>query len=134
MIEFWLVNDYTNEELRLPVPPSSFYINNLINVMVDDLNEVGEVALIGNRKLSSISFESFFPNKEYNFVQYRGFPSPYDCIELIKKWQVSKRPIIFIVTGTDINMDCVIPQFTYGERDGTGDVYFSIELTEYRKL
>lgn len=31
-------------------------------------------------------------------------------------------------------MWCLIENFVYGEQDGTGDVYFTIELKEYIKL
>ena len=39
----------------------------------------------------------------------------------------------FIVTGTEINFQVRITDFEYSEQDGTRDIYFTINLKEYRK-
>src|SRR5690606_14547012 len=35
------------------------------------------------------------------------------------------------ITDTPINLAMAIENFSYGERDGTGDVYYTLELAEY---
>lgn len=42
-------------------------------------------------------------------------------------------PVHVTVTGTNINMQATIETFNYSEQDGTGDVYYTIELKQYRK-
>ena len=39
-----------------------------------------------------------------------------------------------ILTGTDINQEMYITNFAYGERDGTGDVYYTMDLLECRPI
>lgn len=131
-MEFWLFNKDKSESLQLPVPPSQFQIVRANNNTTVDITTAGELNLIGKSKLATISFDTFFPNQNYYFCQYTGFPKPYDCIKLIEKWRTSSNPIRFIVTGTDINMAASIEEFDYGEQDGTRDVYFSLSLKEYR--
>lgn len=63
---------------------------------------------------------------------YKGYPKPYECIKLLLKWKDSGKPIRVIVTGTPINYAMAIEILTYSEVDGTGDVYFSLELKEYK--
>lgn len=132
MIEFWLSFNNGAEKLRLPVPPSTFSIIRGTEINTININSVGEVGIIGKGKLATIQLNSFFPNQEYSFVQYRGFLPPYDNVKLIEKWRNSGKPIRLIITETDINIACMIESFEYGEEDGTGDVYFTLSLKEFR--
>lgn len=132
MIEFWLSYNNGEEKLRLPVPPASFRIQRGTTINVINVNNVGEVGVIGKGRLATISLASFFPKQRYPFVQYSNFPAPYDCVAMIEKWRNSGKPIRLLITGTDINMACMIEAFQYGEQDGTGDVYFELSLIEYR--
>jgi nucleoid-associated protein YgaU len=40
----------------------------------------------------------------------------------------------FVIPKTKVNVKVIITDISYGERDGTGDVYANINLREYRKL
>ena len=40
----------------------------------------------------------------------------------------------FIVSGTMVNAPVLISDITYGEKDGTGDVYATITMRKYRTL
>lgn len=133
-MEYWLSFNNGAEKLQLPVPPAEFElaqgnVNTVINVY-----SIGEVNLIGKSKLATITLESYFPAQEYSFCVYKGFPKPYECINMIENWRKSGKPIRLIVTETPINLACAIENFNYREQDGTGDVYFTLELKEYRFL
>lgn len=122
-----------SEKLRLPVSPSNYAIKKVLNNSSAMVEGLGEVSFIGKPKLSEIPpIETFFPRHEYSFCQYSPFPTPEESIDLIEKWRFSGKPIRLIVTGK-INVQCTIESFQYGERDGTGDVYFSLELKEYKQ-
>lgn len=97
-----------------------------------NINQLGEINLIGKTGLMSMTIESFFPNQQYSFCLYRDFQKPYEYIKQLLKWKESGRPIRVIVTGTPINYAMAIESLTYSEVDGTGDVYFSLELKEYK--
>lgn len=133
-MEIWLSWQNNKERLRLPVLPPSFDVsvgnaNTRVNV-----NEVGDINLIGKSGLKKISIETFFPAQEYYFCEYAGFPKPYDCVDMIEGWRLSGKPIRLIITETPINLALAIENFSYGERDGTGDVYFTLDLAEYKFL
>lgn len=130
-MEFWLSFNNGQEKLRLPVPPSSFEVKTGLSNQKLTIIEVGEINLIGKKNVNAISISSFFPKQTYSFCQYTTFPAPYNCVDLIEKWKASGKPIRLIITGTSVNMACVIDSFSYGERDASGDVYFSLELSEY---
>jgi nucleoid-associated protein YgaU len=131
-MEFWLIQG--NEKLQLPVPPPNYAIKRAQNNSVVVVEGIGEVSFIGKPKLAEIpSITSFFPNQAYSFCQYSTFPTPKECTDLIEKWMLSGNPIRYIVTGA-INAECTIEDFEYGEQDGTGDVYFTLNLKEYKVI
>lgn len=130
-MEIWLSFNNNAERLRLPVLPPSFEVTvGNMNTRVN-INEIGNINLIGKSDLREMTIESFFPAQEYYFCEYSGFPSPYSCVELLESWRKSGKPIRLIITDTNINIAMGIESFKYGERDGTGDVYYSLELAEY---
>lgn len=131
-MEFWLSKG--SKKLRLPIPPSSFTISKGNNNIVVDVNGLGEVGILGKGRLSNISLDTFFPRNNYSFCQYSNFLPPYENIKIIDEWRVSNEPIRLLITETDINLLCMVDEFGYGERDGTGDVYFNLVLKEYRDI
>ena len=130
-MEIWLSWQNNTERLRLPVLPPSFGVEvGNLNTRVN-INEIGNINLIGKSDLKEITIERFFPAQEYYFCEYTGFPKPYECVDMIEGWRLSGKPIRLIITETPINLALAIDNFTFGERDGTGDVYYNLELSEY---
>lgn len=119
------------ESLRLPVLPANFEATPSQQNTSININALGEINLLGKKGLKILPLSSFFPNQEYGFVQYKDFPKPYECVELIESWM--DNPVHVTITGTNINGLFTIESFPYSEQDGTGDVYYTIELKAYRK-
>lgn len=131
-MDYYLSFNNNEERLRLPVIPSSFEVliphqNTTVNI-----TNLGEINLIGKTGLATMTIESFFPKQQYSFCLYKDFPQPYECIKMLLKWKESGKPIRVIVTETLINYAMAIESISYSERDGTGDVYFTIEMKEYK--
>lgn len=132
-MEFWLIQG--SEKLQLPVPPPAYTVGKTSNNSTFLVENIGEVSFIGKSNLTTLpSIETFFPKKVYNFCQYSTFPKPSECVELINKWISSGKPIRYNITGTSVNLECTIESFEYKEQDGTGDIFFTLELKEYRRI
>lgn len=130
-MEVWLKQG--KEKFRFAVPPSEYEVTsegNNTQVIVDSL---GEINLLGKRKLKSISFSSVFPAQKYYFCQYTSFPAPKESVKKIERMK-NNGILHLTMTGTPINMDCTIESFTWGENDGTKDIHFTLGLKEYRKV
>ncbi|MCX4202300.1 LysM peptidoglycan-binding domain-containing protein [Clostridioides difficile] len=123
-----------NDTFRFPVFPSSFEINSKAIVNTSNVLKLGEIAVFGGVGLRTTEISSFFPNKDYTFCDYTGFPSPYDCANKIEKWMNEGFILRFTVTETNINMEVIIDSFKYEEKDCTGDVYFTLNLKEYKRI
>ena len=131
-MDYYLSFNNNEERIRLPVIPSSFEVSIPHQNTTVNITNLGEINLIGKTGLMSMTIESFFPNQQYNFCLYNGFLKPYEYIKQLIKWKNLGKPIRVIVTGTPINYAMAIESLTYSEVDGTGDVYFSLELKEYK--
>ena len=130
-MEFWLLQD--NEKIQLPVVPSEYTIKKGNNNSTAIVEDIGEINIIGRSKLEETSISSFFPAQRYYFCQCEPKTS-LEYIELIEKWIISNKPIRYIITNTNINGLFTIEDFEYGEKDGTGDIYFTLTLKEYKVI
>ena len=124
------------ESVSFPILPSEFMVSNPYNAQSVNINGLGDINLKGKRGLKSITLESFFPATETNDVlgvfSWEGSADPYGSIAKIKKMADDKEPSTLNIAGTDVSMPVLIRKLDYGEKDGTGDVYFSMDLEEYR--
>lgn len=130
-MEIWLKQD--SKKFRFAVLPSEYELTSESNNTQVIVNSLGEINLIGKRKLKNISFSSFFPKRKYYFCQYTSFPAPKESVKTIEEMK-NNGVIRLTMTGTPVNMECTIETFTWGENDGTKDINFTLELKEYRRV
>ena len=130
-MEFWLKKDET-DKFQLPVKPSDYVVSVIHKNTVINVIQLGDINTIGKTGLRDVSLSSFFPAKDYNFSNNSSRLAPYTYVEKIEEWRKSGKPIRVIITGT-LNMECTIESFTWGERDATGDIYYTLSLKEYKK-
>lgn len=130
-MEIYLKTD--KETLRLPVIPSEFERNTSANIQTQSIANGNDVSFFSGIGLTEINLSSFFPNQEYSFCDYKGFPKPYDCVTMVNNWKNKGTVVRLIITGV-LNQQMLIKSLDYGEKDGTSDVYYSIDLIEYRPI
>lgn len=130
-MNFWL--RHTNKDIfRLPVTPESFEVSVAHKNTVVDIVSLGEVKLLGKTGLRGITLSSFFPAQDYYFAKAdRREPKYY--INKLEKWRKSNTIIRLIIDGA-INMQCTVESFSWGQQDGTKDIYYDITLKEYRTV
>ena len=123
-----------DKAIRLPIVPAEF--ERVIPASYDTNNVIslGDIATFNGNGLAELSLSSFFPNHEYTFNAYSNVSKPYDMVSHFKEWKNKGTVVRVIFTGTDINQEMYITNFSYGEKDGTGDVYYTMDLLEYRPI
>lgn len=130
-MEIWLKQG--EKSFRFAVLPPEYEVTSESNNTQVIVNSLGEINLLGKRKLKNISFSSFFPKQKYDFCEYTSFPTPKESIKLVE--QMKQKGVLHLtMTGARVNMDCTIESFTWGENDGTKDVNFMLSFKEYRKV
>ena len=120
-----------SKELILPVTPDSYTVGTGINVEIVNIHELGDAILTGYGTLATIKINCMLPANAYSFARDDD-PEPY--ISQFEKWVKQKRRLRFIVGGTGVNIPVVIKDFSYGETDGTNDIYADLSLREYPVL
>ena len=131
-MEIYLGTD--TDKIRFPVVPSAIGVNRSNNIDTESVLKLGEVPIFNGVSLKTIELTSFFPNQEYSFCDYTGFMKPYEFSDKIQKWMYEGKPLRIIVTDSPTNMQCLIQQFDTVEQDGTRDLYFTLNLLEYRPI
>ena len=131
-MEIYLGTD--NDKIRFPVVPSSIGVSRSNNIDTQSVLKLGEVPVFNGTSLKTIELTSFFPNQEYSFCDYTGFMKPYEFSDKIQRWMYEGKPLRIIVTDSPTNMQCLIQQFDTSEQDGTRDLYFTLNLIEYRPI
>lgn len=124
-----LVDD--NTELVLPVTPSEYERLTGNNIETANIYGLGDVHIASGARLDSISITSLLPAMPYLFVP-GSFREPAYYIDVLQGWQTAKSVIRYIVRGTTINIPVLVESLSYGERDGTNDIYYTLTLAEYR--
>lgn len=118
------------ERIVFPVPVTEFTMQEKNNNSIVNINNVGDINMIGKKALGEIQISSFFPSRAYTFCASNPY-KPYGYVSKIKKMATSGSPLRIIMSNTSVNMPCLIESFEYGEKDGTCDVYFTLSLKEY---
>ena len=124
LTEIWFKTK--DKAIRLPVIDANYDTERVM--------KLGDIAIFNGNGLAQLSFSSFFPNHEYSFNAYSDIPKPYDLAHIFKEWKNKGTVVRVILTGTDINQEMYITNYSYGEKDGTGDVYYNMDLIEYRPI
>lgn len=119
-------------QITLPVTPESFEVSYGRHTETVNIHEAGDVNLPGGMALGTIKVGCMFPENDYPFALDSG--EPYEYVERIEKIIKRKKPVRFVVSGTRINERVLVEEISYGERDGTGDVYATITMRGYRRV
>lgn len=130
-MDIFLSINNREQVIQLPVLPKEFKIPSPEKHEVFDSISLGEIKLIGPDGLRDFTIQSFFPAKDYPFSRDNAYKG-WEYVEIIESWRARKLPMRIIITDTPINMAFVIDDFEYGEQDGTGDVYYSLSISEFK--
>lgn len=120
------------ESVQLPILPSSIEVQMAQNNTSVMIHNFGEINLRGKRSLYSISFSSIFPHEYYEFCNCKPLANPYSYVQIFQKWLEENEILILCVSDSVIGYYCTIEEFCFSEEDGTGDVFYTLSLKEYR--
>lgn len=127
--------NYENLVVQLPINPEKVEVKYAGSNKKMEIIKLGEINLLRDRKLATISFESFLPEDTwFPAIRTTGrFEKPEFYQAFFLKIQEAKKPLRFIVTGIGINMLVSIEEFSYHHQFGDHeDKYFKLSLSEYR--
>lgn len=121
------------DRIVLPVNPAE------VEVSMPQLNQkqtllnMGSVNLKGNRDLVTVKLSSFFPGRSSPFFRYAE-TTPKLYKERLLNWKDGKQTVRLIITDMGLNLAMLIDEFDCTIREGSGDLSYSLTLSEYREL
>lgn len=132
-MDIFLSINNREQVIQLPIVPAEFKIPSPVNNETYSTINQGDLKIIGQRGLKALTIDTFFPSKVYPFNRdntYKG----WEYVEIIESWIDRRLPIRLIATNTPVNMLMSIENFEYGLQDGSGDVYYSLQLEQFREI
>ncbi|PKM71519.1 MAG: peptidoglycan-binding protein [Firmicutes bacterium HGW-Firmicutes-16] len=133
-MKFILFDPAAADVLVFPVTPSGFEVSHGIRIETVNIHTLGDTALAGYGTLPSFKVDCMLPAKDYPFNQPEAATDPYSYTRKLEAWCDARTVLRFVITETPINSPVKIEDITYGEKDGTGDVYATVTLRKYREL
>lgn len=132
MIRLFL--EFNNRVIQLPVNPEELMISSESNNKTSEIVSLGEISLLRTKKLATLSIDCFFPaNQDAPYVLTKGkFEEPQFYVDFIELVRNANQPMRFIITDTGVNMLVSIEGFEYGLKAGDDDLYYKLQLKEYK--
>ncbi len=127
---------FGKKKVKIPVNPEEPAMKRPTNHKKYDVLGLGEIVVPRKPALKTVSWESFFPwNTSGSYVN-SGARDPEYYVRFFEKAQEKKQVGRLVITRSgsyDTNMKCLVSSFETKDRGGEpGDVYYSLEFTEYR--
>ena len=122
------------KEIIIPVLPSKLKVTSAGDNDTDTVLGLGEVLILRQKRLRTVSWDSFFPAHSAPYAP-RTITPPLELVRAIQAARDALQPVRLLITGTDldINVRMGIESFDYEERSGElGDLYYSIKLSEWK--
>ena len=133
--QMWLTHNAEAEKLRIPVLPEKFGVSIGSKNSTVDVVGLGEIVIKQSRPAYQFSFSSFFPAQSFPGLMVSSITPPLDCVEKIKSWIESDKPIHLIITDVDVDVYCTIEKLSYYEQGGdVGTIYYDMTVKEYREV
>ena len=128
------LNSKTGEQLTMPVTPSEFRVEIGRAVTQLDMAQTGQVNLPGLEALFNEQQTFLLPSSARNYTSAGYGGDPYGIVDTLTRWSQSGDVLRMIVTDTPVNLPVLLAPVRYGEQDGTGDVYVTLTMRQYREL
>lgn len=132
-MDIFLSINNREQVIQLPIVPEEIKIPSPQNHEIFSTMTMGDIALIGSEGVKQFDIESFFPSKPYTFARSQQYTG-WEYVEMIEAWRKRDVPMRIVITGTPINMAFIIDEFEYGVEDGSGDIYYTLSISEYKLL
>lgn len=134
-----LYKENKGDSITLPINPESIEVIKGKTIKTHDILNYGEVAVAGMPKLESISLPSILPADTSYFallstlvekLEYKTYTQDR-ALKKLDEWVLSQQPIRLIVSQY-INKEYLVSQYREVINENTGDINYTIDLTEYK--
>lgn len=127
---------FGKKKVKIPVNPEEPVIQRPTNHKKYEVLGLGEIVVPKKPSLKTVSWECFFPQDTGASYVNSGAREPEYYVDFFEKALEKEQVGRLVITRSgsyDTNMKCLVASFETKDRGGEpGDVYYSLELEEYR--
>ncbi|SDZ19421.1 hypothetical protein [Tindallia californiensis] len=131
-VEIYLSINNNEEVIQLPAPPEQYEIDSPFGSETFE-SIMQAFNLPGTRGLKTLEISSFFPVRNYPFLQNRSMWG-MDYVDTIERWRDRRLPMRLIIVSRrrtlSINMPITIDDFQYST-DKSGDIKYTMSIREF---
>lgn len=130
------------ERITLPVNPIEVTVQCPADNTTYNVIGVGEVIVSRTPKLMTVSFDSFFPKKDFfqSYLNDVELKEPSEYVDFFRKLQTRKTVFKLVITrgsgdrlSFDTNFRAILNDFSLTDKGGEpDDVYYSMSISEWR--
>lgn len=124
----------SGRQLTMPVTPPEWEAELGREVEQVDMAQTGQVNLPGLESLFDERREFLLPSGERNYTVPGYAGDPFAVVDTLVGWSREGTVLRLIASGTPLNVPVLLGPVRYGQRDGTGDVYATLVMRQYREL
>lgn len=128
-MEIWLNGG--GKRIQIPINPPEVSVSLDMGLTTVKIPTWGEATIVGKRGCRMVTWESFWPSKEYAFAMCKPAFSPASFRDFIINNKYNK--IELTMTGTSIKaLPFLVRSFVYDNIDAESDMKYTLDLVEYR--
>lgn len=136
-IDIYIKEAEGSREIRIPwLPDSISYHSNGARMASYEILDVGEVVIPSGNNLVTIVWSSSFPGEGHKNLPFiRGaWQEPKKINDLLEEWRKNGTPLRILMTGTPINHDVYIEDYSSVFEAGYGDYRYDISLKQKKNI
>lgn len=137
-VEIYLKNLKTNDKLRFPMLPTEINVKKSNQFENYTILNIGEVSIPNGTALNEFSWSGILPGEQRKGQPYiRKWKEPakiYNWISRLKPKDGKPVKVRLLITGTPINCDVYLSDFTATPTGGYGDINYSISFIRAKTI
>lgn len=128
-MDIFLYNYDKTEFIKFPVVPLRIEVESPQKIETFEALGIGDLKIIGIKGNRMTQINSFFPVKDYPFSRDRTYKG-MEYINIIERWRETRDPMHIVISELNVNFQCVIENMPYSIQDGSGDIYYKMDIEE----
>ena len=124
----------TGKMYQLPVPPSSWELQDQNEVSTVKVLNLGEVINGTKANLKTWSISSVFPYSNYHFISSAYFLDQWEYYKIFKGFKDDGTDLLYTISDTPIYIPCIITGLNIGENDASGDINYTMSFKENKSV
>lgn len=127
----------STREIRIPWAPDNIEISSGgARFASYDILQLGEVKIPSGKNLRKYKWTGTFPGQEHSALPFLkgAWQDPKTYQNLFEEWREKGTALRLLITGTPINQDVYLSDYTVSYSGGYGDCGYTVEFCDKREI